>query len=79
MTETRTDIARGAAWIAGRRLARRDIADMPADLKPVDEAGGYAMQAALRDLLKYHAPHALAGADSRAAQAAWDRAVKAIS
>jgi len=51
MTETRTDIARGAAWIAGRRLARRDIADMPADLKPVDEAGGYAMQAALRDLL----------------------------
>ena len=44
-------IGRSAAWIAARRLAYRDIADMPAGLKPADEAGGYAVQAALRDLL----------------------------
>ena len=43
-------IGRSAAWIAARRLAHRDIADMPAGLKPADEAGGYAVQAALQEL-----------------------------
>ena len=41
MTDPRTDISRGAAWIAERRLARRDIADMPAHyLKEIEHFFG---------------------------------------
>ena len=45
------DPGAAADWIAARRLDGRTIADLPAALKPVDEAGGYALQAALRDRL----------------------------
>lgn len=45
------DIAASADWIAARRLEGLSLSDMPAALKPADEAAGYAVQAALRDRL----------------------------
>jgi 2-keto-4-pentenoate hydratase len=51
MSHAAFDLAAAADWIAARRLAGRSIADLPATLRPADEAGGYALQAALRDRL----------------------------
>lgn len=45
------DPARTAAWIAAQRRVHASLAELPTGLKPTTEDHGYAVQAALSDLL----------------------------
>ncbi len=51
MTQDSFDPLRAATWIAAQRRNNASLARLPAAVKPMTEDQGYAVQAALRDLL----------------------------